>query len=811
MKKITLTSLIIAMFITLAFSQKLSQTVRGTLLDTDSKLPLIGATVIILGTNPLIGTSTDVNGNFKFEKIAIGRIALQTSYLGYEAKIIPDILVNSGKESVIEISMQESVLKLDEVIIKTDRKKGEAKNDMSLLSTHSISLEETKRYTGGMDDPARVVSSFAGVAATPDGSSDIIVRGNSPKYVQWRLEGVEISSPYHMDDQNASFGALTALNNNLLATSDFYTGAFSPEYGDVLSGVYDVKLRTGNNEKFEATSGVGIMGTDLTLEGPFKKGYAGSYLVSYRYSTISLIKKLGLVDVPGAVDYQDATFKVVLPTKKAGTFSFFGLGGSSGVSMKNMTPSGLSTPGSAIKSALISRDFEKANNLTNLGMNHTYSINASSFIKASLSYSGSGIKDDIFESDTIRMRDSNGEFLRDSVTNKIQSFKNRITKSSYRAAITYNNKINAKNKIQIGTKYTLYSYNFNQSMFNKEADAMIDVTNFKNNASVISNFISWKHSLNEKFSFVAGLHNTNALINGKSTIEPRIAINWKLNNSNSLHAGYGKHSTIENVQNYYTKVLQPDGSFIEPNKNLDFLKADHFVLGYEKRFTENLMAKAEFYYQNLYNLPVEKNDTSYYSTINEGIDYKYVELVNKGTGKNYGVEISIERFFDNNFYFLVNGSLFDSKYKSLEGVWRNTRYNNNYIVNILGGKEFKNIGKKHNQTLALNTKIFFEGGQRYIPLIRNAQGNVTVEPENDRYFDYSKAYNDKLDNIFLLNLSVSYKFNRPKATHEIFLDLMNITDNKSRMSEYYDENKPNKTGYLTEFGFFPNLMYKVYF
>jgi hypothetical protein len=129
----------------------------------------------------------------------------------------------------------------------------------------------------------------------------------------------------------------------------------------------------------------------------------------------------------------------------------------------------------------------------------------------------------------------------------------------------------------------------------------------------------------------------------------------------------------------------------------------------------------------------------------------------------------------------------------------------------LTGKEFRNLGKKDNQTLAINAKVFFEGGQRSIPLLKDAQGNVAVDPEKDRYWDYKKAYNNKLDNIYQLNLSVSYKFNRPKATHEIFLDLMNLTDNKSRMSEYYDESKPNKIGYLTEFGFFPNLMYKLYF
>ena len=810
MKKIFLALLIIAICTTLVFSQNLTQTVRGTILDTDSKLPLIAATVIISGSNPIIGTTTDVNGIFRMENIPIGRITLQISYMGYESKIISNIEVNSGKEVFLNINLQESVVKLDEIVV-SGRKKGEAINDMSLLSVHSITPEETKRFTGGMDDPARVVSSFAGVASTPSGSSDIIVRGNSPKYMQWRLEGAEISSPYHMDDQNASFGALTALNNNLLATSDFYTGAFSAEYGDVLSCVYDVKLRPGNNEKFEATGGLGIMGVELTLEGPFKKGYAGSYLFNYRYSAIELIKKMGLVDVAGPVNYQDATFKIVLPAKRIGTFSFYGLGGLSGISVENLGPTGLSTPGVPISNASASRDYYKSNYLANLGMNHVLSLNEKSFVKTSISYSGTGIEDDIYERDTIKTYNNLHESTGDSISPRKQMIQSRNVNSAIRGAITYSNKIDAKNKIQIGTKYTLYNFNYNQNIFSNVVDSMINVNDFKNNLSTINNFISWKHSFTDKMIVVAGVHNMNILNKNKSTIEPRLSINRNINKTSSVHVGYGMHSTTESAHNYFTKIPHDDGSYTEPNKNLGLLKAHHYVLGYENRFTKNLMGKIELYYQSLCNLPVENNDTSYYCTINEGINFKYVELVNKGIGKNYGLEISVERFFDNNFYFLINSSLFDSKYKSLEGVWRNTRYNNNYLVNILGGKEFKNIGKKQNQTLALNTKIFFEGGQRYIPLLRDALGNVAVDPENDRYFDYSKAYKDKLDNIFLLNFSVSYKFNKPRATHEIFLDMMNITNSQARMTEYYDESKPGNVGYTTSFGFFPNLMYRVYF
>jgi hypothetical protein len=349
------------------------------------------------------------------------------------------------------------------------------------------------------------------------------------------------------------------------------------------------------------------------------------------------------VDVLGC-RYQDATFKVTLPTKRTGTFSFYGLGGLSGFSMENMGPSGLSTPGRTTTSALISKDFYKENYLANLGMNHILSLNKKSFVKTSLNYSGTGADDDIYETDTIRTYTNEGESVYDSLSPRMHMIQSRIVNSAIRGAITCSNKINAKNKIQIGTKYTLYNFNYNQNIYSNEEASLVNINDFKINLSTVNNFISWKHSLNEKIIIVAGLHNMNILSNNKSTFEPRLSMNWSINKTNSVHAGYGMHSTTESIHNYYTRIPQDDGSYVEPNKNLGLLKAHHYVLGYEKRFTENLVGKIEVYYQDLYNLPVENNDTSYYCTINEGIDYRYVELVNEGSGKNYGVEISVERF-----------------------------------------------------------------------------------------------------------------------------------------------------------------------
>ncbi|MFA6980033.1 MAG: TonB-dependent receptor [Ignavibacteriaceae bacterium] len=802
MKKFIMTMLLIAMFTTLAFSQKLTQTVRGTITDTDSKLPLIGTNVFIVGTDPIIGTTSDVNGTFRLENILIGRITIRISYMGYETKTIPDIVVNSGKEVVLDLSMQESTVKMDEVVITPNKNKGEALNDLALISARSISAEETKRYAGTWDDPSMILNNFAGVA-TSGLSNDIIVRGNSPKYIQWRLEGVEITAPNHQADQNATIGGFSFLNNKLLAASDFYTGAFSPEYGGVLSGVYNLTLRAGNNEKFETMAGVGLLGTDFTVEGPIKKDYAGSYLVNYRFSNIGLIQKLGLVgDIEGvSTTFQDANFKVVLPTEKTGTFSFFGVGGIDDLLVKKVKPNLWITPGTNGMMPDITQDFDKKNYKANVGMNHTFTINNNSYTKTSLTYSGTGLNDGIYESTIIGT---------DTVGRKL-NYNSKIKSSTYKASISYSNKINVENIIHIGTEYSLIDENNNQSQLkNDSTTTRFTLVDYKGNITTLQNHITWKHSFDDNLTLVTGFHNTNVLRNKKSTFEPRIALNWKLDNTSSVHAGYGKHSTMENIHNYFTRILQQDGSIIEPNKNLDLLKADHYVLGYDKSITENMKAKVEVYYQRLYNLPVENNNTSSYATINEGADYQYVPLVNRGTGRNYGIEATVERFFDDHYYFLINGSLFDSKYKSLEGVERNTKFNSNFIFNVLCGKEFV-FGEKQNQTLTLNAKILFSGGQRYIPLLRDASGNLAVDPANNRFWDYSKAYDNKLDNIFQLNLSVSYKFNTQNVTHEIFLDIPNITNRQGRLYEYYDVNKPNKIGYVTQMPLLPNLMYRVYF
>ena len=792
------------------FGQIFTQTVRGTVVDRDSKYPLIGASIVVANTNPKVGTVTDLKGHFKLEGIPTGRISLQISYVGYEPQTIPGILVNSAKEVVLDLSLLESTVQMNDVVVIANQDPGQALNEMAVISARSISSEETNRYAGGFNDPSRILSNFAGITATQDGSNDIIVRGNSPKYVQWRLEGIQITNPNHFADQASVGGSISSLNNNMLGTSDFHTGAFTAEYGDVLSGVYDIKLRTGNNEKFESVFGFGLLGTDFTIEGPFKKEYGGSYIANYRYFTGSLAADLDLVPDVGIPKFQDASFKLVLPTKETGTFSLFGLGGYSSLILEDVKPAIWETPGDRGMMEDITEDLEKKAYLLNTGLNHSINLTTSSYLNTTFVFSSEGMEDNIFE--TKRIQSGIEGTMQDSIISiRTPNFQSDITKRIYRGAITYHHKLDSRNKFQVGSKYALFNYKMHQSQFKIIESDRASLVNFDNSISTIRNFISWKHRINGDLDIVTGLHNMNVTLSNKSTFEPRLAVKWNASAATSVYAGFGKHSTMESVHNYFTRVEQPDGNYKEVNKDLDLLKANHYVLGVERRIGRNINTKVEVYYQDLYDLPVANSDTSYYATLNEGLDFQYVDLVNEGTGRNYGVEFTVERFFSNNFYYLLNGSLYESKYTPLDGVERNTRFNGNYLVNVLIGKEYHDLGRSGNKSVGLNAKIFLGGGQKYIPLLRDDDGNVSVNPSNGQFWDYEKAYQSKLEDTYQIILSASYKVNQQKASHELFLNLDNVTDNKGKISEYYDENEPNSVGYMTQFGFFPNLMYRVYF
>lgn len=304
-----------------------TQTVRGIIVDKISQSPLPGVVVVLVNSNPLIGTSTDEEGRFKLTQVPVGKQTLKVSFIGYKENVMQNLSVNAGKELVLNVSLEEDIKSMSEVVVTAKVEKNKPLNDMSMVSTRAFSVEETQKFAAAVNDPARMATSFAGVVNGSDGGNMISIRGNSPNGLLWRMEGVEIPNPNHFSNVGTSGGGIAIISSQLLSNSDFSTGAFASEYGNALSGVFDLKLRKGNNQKREYTFQAGVLGVDVSTEGPFKKGYDGSYLVNYRYSTLGLLSKMGVPIGDATTTFQDLSFNVSLPTKKLGTFGVFGFGG----------------------------------------------------------------------------------------------------------------------------------------------------------------------------------------------------------------------------------------------------------------------------------------------------------------------------------------------------------------------------------------------------------------------------------------------------------------------------------------------------
>ncbi len=764
-------------------AQTPTQTVRGKIIDQESRTALPGANVVVLETEHFMGASTDADGNFRIERVPVGRVSLALTFIGYEEKVIPNILVTAGKETVLEITLKESLTMMNAIEIRADKDKSQIANEMALTSARAFSVEETKRYAGSFNDPARMVSGYAGVDVDPGGNNSIIVRGNSPKGIQWRLEGIDIPNPNHFSDEGATGGPINTLNSQMLANSEFYTGAFAPEFGNALSGVFDMKLRKGNNEKREHSFSIGALGTDATIEGPFVKGGGASYLVNYRYSTLSILDGLGLVDFDGVPKYQDLSFKINLPTKSFGTFSIFGLGGKSKILEEEFEDD-------AEEILLESGNYNA--NMGVVGITQYLALGSRTYLQNSVSLSQNGSGYDGFKPDAQEQLVRNNDF--------------QLDKKSIKAASTLNHKFNARHNVQAGLIYTRHRFDFYNTYFDKETDGFVTDQDMNGEADHYQGFLSWKYRPWENLSVVSGVHLQKISMNEDVSIEPRASVRWQFQPSQAFTAGFGIHGKMESLTNYYSIVPTADDPFNMPNRRLGFSKARHYIVGYENKIAPNLFLKAEVYYQQLFDVPVENSIESSYSLINQLDGFTDRALVNDGTGENMGLEMTLERYFADDFYFLITTSVFNSKYTALDGVERNTLFNGNYVGNLLVGKEWSlRIKREKKRVIGVNTKIASLGARRYTPI--NLEESIT---RGQTVYYEDQAFTKKGDNVFIANLAVSYRIDSKRISQELKLDIQNATNNNARLGQYFDENK-EKIESFDQLPLLPVLMYTIHF
>ncbi|MBO9613992.1 MAG: TonB-dependent receptor [Dyadobacter sp.] len=771
MKKFILT-LMAGAVSALAFAQP-AQTVKGRVIDTESQQPVIGANVIVTSVTPIIGGVTDTEGNFRIEKVPVGRHSFKITSMGYDDAFVQEINVGSGKEVELNIKLTESFRALNEVVVKAQKENGAPLNDMVSVSGRSFTVDQTKRFAASVNDPARMAMSFAGVAATDDGSNQLIIRGNSPKGMLWRMEGVEIPNPNHFAQEGASGGGISALSANVLGNSDFLTGAFPAEYGNATSGVFDLKLRKGNNEKREYAMQAGILGLDFAAEGPIGAKGGASYLANYRYSTLSVLNKIGVnLNGDASIDFQDGAFKVYIPYDDKVVVSVWGMGG--------------------ISTSKVNDDDWKETFKSNRGMvgvNYLRYINSKSYMENIVSYSATSQTGDFYDK------------------NIDATYQQKFVNQALRLSSLYNYKLNARNTVRLGVIINHLDFNL-YDKDNEDGPYEINVDR-KGNTQLFQAYAQWKSRLTPTVTLNAGLHGMLLGLNNRYSIEPRVGVRWAVAPRSTVSFGAGLHSKTESISTYFAQVKVSEDKTDLLNKNLKLTKSAHLVAGYEFRPSASWRVLAETYYQHHYNIPIGPANTTtpyllYNSQLNEISGFVSDSLTSDGKGRSYGLELTVEKSLTAGIYLMSTTSLYQSKYTGRDGIERDSRFNGKYVQNLLAGKEWR-VGKSKTNIFAANIKLLAAGGNRYTPIdLEKSREKGRTER------DWSRSYSEQLPAYFRTDLRVSYTKNKKRTTSTISLDIQNVT-NRLNAFDYTYNKKEDRVKLITQTGMLPILNYRLEF
>ncbi|MGB5821771.1 MAG: TonB-dependent receptor [Saonia sp.] len=773
-------------------------TVKGIVLDKQSESPLEGATIELLNATDATGVITDFDGRFSLTNVPIGRQAIRISYIGYETSTIPNIEVTTGKDVFLNLALVEAFNQLDEIVLTSDTNKDRPLNKLATVSARQFGLEEVTRFSGGRSDVGRLAANFAGVSAPDDSRNDIVVRGNSPTGLLWRLEGVPIPSPNHFSTLGTTGGPVSALNPNLLKNSDFITSAFPAEYGNALGGVFDLGFRTGNTDDYEYTAQAGAFtGLEAMAEGPLGKN-KGSFLVAGRYSLVELLG-IGAGGTSATPNYNDISFNLNFGKSNLGNFSLFGIIGTSDIEFLGDDIDEDDLFAAEDENTFVESRFGV------VGLKHRINIGENSYLRSIVSGSFSGndfMVDRFIDQDTPQERSiryteaDNGETRLTFSTLFNAKLSNRGT---LRAGILIEN---------FGVESLLQD---REEQADLDGDGDPDLFTFRDideNLTIVQPYIQGQFRLTEKFTLNAGIHTQYSTLNEQFVWEPRGAITYAVAPNHSINFGYGLHHQPAPLPLLFLNE-QVNGDLVQTNRNLDFVRSGHYVLGYDVKLAESWRGKIEVYYQDIDKVGVEAFPSSY-STLTEGADFGFdndrVSLVNEGTGFNQGIELTLEKFFNQGFYGLLTTSFFESKYEGSDGIERNSPFNNGYVVNLLAGREYK-VGKTGKNILFFDTRFTTSGGRYFTPVDLEASQQAGFEVLQE-----DLAFSQQYDSYFRWDVKFGIKFNsrEKKRSHQFYLDLQNVTANENVFVRRYNR-LTNSVDQVDQIGFFPDFGYRFQF
>lgn len=776
----------------------LTREVKGIIRDEDTGRPLDMVTITLADSTKSFDIQTKEDGLFTLTKIPVGRKKLRIEREGYEPYVSTDFLVAGGELPPLEFTLRQLIAlpdsgeaMIDSVIITTEKVR-----QLSGISTRTFTVEETRRYAASYFDPARLAQSYPGVNSTNDQSNNISIRGNSPNGLQWRLEGVEIVNPNHLtnagiasDRPTLRGGGVNILSAQMMANSTFQTGAFDAEYGNALGGVMDVNLRKGATERDNYVMQFGLLGLDLAAEGPIGDGGKAAFLGNYRYSTVSLLDAIGVDIGDEKINFQDVSFHASMPNTFLGEINIFGMGGTS----KN------SFTGDSVQFARNIKDrydIEYGNRMGALGLTHRIILGTKAVWRSTIAISAAEAN-------------RQAQYL-DTLDTRIDVFRTLKEDDEYREnrlalKTSLLHKLGGSGSVEFGAFATRIGFGL-RSLFQAPLDTGVIAprTLVSGHTWLFQPYARLRKRLGKRLDIEAGLHAMALDLNSDFVIEPRLRAQYQITSKHAIGLGYGMHSQMQPLSLYFSPVPSGDDTTYI-NQNLGFTRAHHAVLSYTFRYNPSLSLKVEPYAQLLFDVPIVNRPTSTISALNLLEEIVADSFANLGTGRNYGVEVSIEKNLNKDYYFLLSGSYYQSTFVAGDGIERDTRFNGNYSFALTGGKEFIRNRADHQGIWAIDARFFIQGGQRVTPI-----DNVASRAEGRTVYIESFAFSEQLPDYIRADLRISHTKHKANYTRTFAIDIQNVFDRQNLAYRFYDV-QAEEVVERFQLGRIPLLTYRVSF
>jgi hypothetical protein len=772
---------------TSSFAQELAQTVKGAITDRFTGAGISGANIKLTGNDGEKLVQSDEKGLFNID-VPVGRYILTISHTAYES-YAGELLVIAAHQSIIEIQLTPGVTVLEEVSVS-----GAVPLD-DIPGLRSLSIEKTLRIPANFLDPVRAITSYPGVVATNDQSNTLMVHGNSPNGLLWRLNGLDIVNPNHLanagtlsDMPVANGGGVNILSAQMLDRTDFYLGALPANYGNATAGVIDMSLKRGNKDDHQFTGQASLIGLDFAAEGPFGKKHNNSFLANYRYSTVGLLSAMG-VDFGGeAITFQDFSFNTTFNQKNGGVVSLFGLGGIS----KNEF-NAKDTVDREEDKDWFNIDYEAATYV--VGATYTVPFSNESKFSAGLSFSS-----------TEQRRNSNIPFDENS---SLTVGRYVFERNLFSGFLRYSKRIGEKTMLEIGTNVSNTADDLRKTqvplraIFNPQGCTICpdysmigDVSSFLFQPYLTLHMaFSSNAGMMAGFRYVSYSYSTNSsnvkTIDGNA--EPRV----------SLYVHPSPRSSVDLAYSLSSQAQLPFTLIGAGNKTLGLTRSHQVNLSYRAATLSGLEFMSRIFYQQLFDVPVGQLSDGYFSTLNLIEDNVPDYLIQEGTGQNYGIDLSIEKSFQKQHYFLFGGSYYNSSYTTFDDITYDTRFNGNYTINAVYGKEWTKASK--HRTIGVNTRLLYLGGLREHAVDEQASADAY-----ETVYDYTNPFSEKLADYFRIDLRVSFRKNKPGYTRTFAIDIQNVLGTENEAYHKYEFSQ-QKVITKYQLGLIPVIVYRIDF